>query len=172
MTARFAGMTVAGGDPPAPPPPPGPGVQPPFVAPPIDGVRKRMWIGLGAGAAVALLCCGGGIFGIRTLVTSAEAAWPAEATKTVTEFLTDIRDGRFADAFALECEVVRDGRSLATFTRIYSLRSLASFRVHVPQATRTDALSVTADLAYTDGTTATERYIVQLASDGTARVCD
>ncbi|GGM84852.1 hypothetical protein ACFFX1_24605 [Dactylosporangium sucinum] len=46
-----------------PAPPAGPGVVAPFAAPPRDRDLKGLWIGLGVGGLVLVLCCVGGVLG-------------------------------------------------------------------------------------------------------------
>ncbi|MET7402303.1 hypothetical protein ABZS66_53365 [Dactylosporangium sp. NPDC005572] len=46
-----------------PAPPAGPGVVAPFAAPPRDRDMKGLWIGLGVGGLVLVLCCVGGVLG-------------------------------------------------------------------------------------------------------------
>jgi hypothetical protein len=99
-----------------PPPPPGPGVQAPFVTPPTERDRKRLWIGLAVGAALLILCCGGGVFGIGALVVNRADALRTEAVAVVRQYLTDLRSEDYTDAYGLLCADLRDQMSLADYT--------------------------------------------------------
>src|SRR5437016_152585 len=61
MTGGYPVGPSADVDPDVPSPPRGPGVAPPFAAPPTDRSRKSLWIGLGVGALLLVLCCVGGV---------------------------------------------------------------------------------------------------------------
>src|SRR5262245_28432235 len=67
-------------------PPPGPGVQPPFAAPPTDGDRTRVWVGLGVGAAALVLCCLGGLAGLAGLIYTGTQAIDEQSRVTVDRY--------------------------------------------------------------------------------------
>ena len=73
-TMTFHPAGGVGIDPGVPAPPPGPGAAPPFAAPPTDKNKRGLWIGLGVGGLVLLLCCVGGIFGVGVLYVNATRA--------------------------------------------------------------------------------------------------
>src|SRR5215470_1555921 len=91
----------------APPPPPGPGVQPPFVAPPTDGARQRRWLAIGLAAASALLCCVGGLFGLGGVVVLGGRAVIDEAKLAVTNYLTAVERQNYAGAYRLLCDQIQ-----------------------------------------------------------------
>jgi hypothetical protein len=153
-----------------PAPPPGPGVRPPFVAPPTDGNRRRLWTGLGIGAAVLVLVCGGGIAGFAALVRGTVHERSVNATRAVTEFLTDLEHDDFAGAYRAQCEPLRERLTLAEFTADFSNPSLESFRLDQPEIS-TDATIVPVQLTFDDGGTVHDRIVVIVESDGTSRVC-
>jgi hypothetical protein len=99
-----------------PVPPPGPGVRAPFAAPPTERDRKRLWIGLGIGAALLVLCCGGGIVGFGALVVAQNRALPREAVSVVDTYLRDLRDENYRGAYEQLCGQERENRSLDEFT--------------------------------------------------------
>lgn len=101
---------------PPPPPPPGPGVRAPFAAPPSERDRRRMWIGIGIGAVLLVLCCGGGIVGFGALVVARARALPAEAVTVVERYLKGLHDGDFEQAYDQLCGQLRDRETLDRFT--------------------------------------------------------
>jgi hypothetical protein len=86
-----------------PGPPAGPGVRTPFAAPPTERDRKRLWIGLGVGLAVLVLCCGGGVFGFGALVVAQNRAIPREAATVVDEYLHLLSAADYDGAYNLLC---------------------------------------------------------------------
>jgi len=94
---------------PGPPePPPGPGVVPPFPAPPVEGRSARLWWGLGAAGLATLLCCGGGLAaGIGLGVTGARAI-DEQAQSAVGEYLDALRSGRYGEAYEALCPRLRE----------------------------------------------------------------
>jgi hypothetical protein len=112
------------------PVPPGPGVQAPFPAPPTDGNRRRLGIGLAVGGVVLALCCVGGVLGARTLVTSSVQAARNQAVKVVTAYLTYWRDQEYDKAYDLLCDDVQQRETLAEFTAdLVGQPALESFTV-------------------------------------------
>jgi hypothetical protein len=100
-----------------PPPPAGPGVQPPFVAPPTDGSRRRRWIGVGIAAGVLVLLCAGGAGLFVALIGLSAQATREEAGRSVTAYLSDLRDGQFGRAWTRLCPALKQRVSSAEFTR-------------------------------------------------------
>jgi hypothetical protein len=98
------------------PVPPGPGAQAPFAAPPTDGNRRRLGIGLAIGGVVLVLCCAGSVFGIRTLVTTSVQAAKNQAVKTVTAYLGHWEHREYDKAYDLLCDARQQDESLADFT--------------------------------------------------------
>ena len=98
-----------------PAPPRGPGVQAPFAAPPNDRDRRRMWIRLGIGAAVLLVCCLGGVGGIVALVVTGQRAALAGSTQAVDDYLEGLRTHDFDRAYAQLCTRLQDRQSRAQF---------------------------------------------------------
>jgi hypothetical protein len=155
---------------PLPAPPAGPGVRPPFVAPPTDGNRRRLWTGLITAAVIAVVICGGGIGGFAALVSTTLDARRTAATKAVTGFLTDLQHDDFAGAYRAQCDQLRERLSFAEFTSDFSGSQLVSFRLQPPELD-TDSTVVPADLTFADGSQNRERIVVVQDSDGTSRVC-
>jgi hypothetical protein len=153
-----------------PAPPAGPGVRPPFVAPPTDGNRRRLWTGLGSAAVVLVLLCGGGVAGFAALVRGTIQERRDDATKAVTAFLTDLQHDDFVRAYRSQCSEIRKQTTFAQFTDAVSTAQIVSFRLEQPEI-NTDATIVPAQLTFADGGLDHERFVVIVESDGTNRVC-
>jgi len=153
-----------------PAPPAGPGVRPPFVAPPTDGNRKRLWTGLITAGLIAVVLCGGGVAGFAALVTSTVDARRTAATKAVTEFLTDLQHDNFSGAYEAQCDEIKQHLTLRAFTDTFSNAQIISFRLEEPEID-TDSTIVPVQLTFTDGTQDLERIVVVQDSDAAYRVC-
>src|SRR5207249_4522642 len=92
--------------------PAGPGVRAPFAAPPTERDRRRLWTGIGIGALVLVLCCGGGIVGFGTLVVAQAQALPKEAVVVVTRYLDGLRDQNHRQAYDQLCGQLQAQESL------------------------------------------------------------
>ena len=150
--------------------PVGPGVRPPFVAPPTDGNRKRLWTGLISAGVIVVVLCGGGVAGFAALVTSTVDARRSAATKAVTEFLTDLQHDNYAGAYEAQCDELKQRLSFQAFTDEFSNSQLISFRLQEPEID-TDSTIVPVQLTFTDGTQSLDRIVVIQDSDATYRVC-
>ncbi|GAB2592813.1 hypothetical protein Aab01nite_37090 [Paractinoplanes abujensis] len=105
-------MTTA---PHVPVPPQGPGVQPPFPAPPVEGKGRRLGWGLGIGAGVLVLVCGGGLAALIGLGTSVTGALDEQAHAAVNDYLGALRDERFDQAYGLLCDQSRREQTASEF---------------------------------------------------------
>jgi hypothetical protein len=92
-----------GVDPGVPAPPPGPGAAPPFASPPTDRDKRRMWIGLGVGGLVLLLCVVGGIVGIVVLLVSSTEQAKTQAGQVVAAYLDAVLDDDYDTAHQYLC---------------------------------------------------------------------
>lgn len=119
-------------DPGVPAPPPGPGTAPPFVAPPTDKNKRGLWIGLGIGGLVLLLCCVGGIFGIGVLYVSGIEEVKRQATAAVTQYLDAVRDGNYAGARTLYCPSYANQVSTAKLASQARSEGVTSYRLDEP----------------------------------------
>jgi hypothetical protein len=157
---------------PVPPPPPGPGVQAPFAAPPTERDRKRLWIGLGVGAALLVLCCGGGAFGIGALVVSRTDSLRQGATSVVRQYLDGLRDGNYRRSYDLLCADVRATTTFNAFmARQERLPRVVSYGLADPQLTGTEVI-VHAEVTTTGGTTDHRVFVlVEEAEPGALRIC-
>jgi hypothetical protein len=150
---------------------PGPGVVPPFVAPPREGVNRRRWIGAGIGAAIAVLCCGGGGIGIFGVLFSAEDHALSAASEVVTKYMDDKRDERFAAAYQLLCMDFKDRYTLTEFSSELVNTPITDFVVETPQADSGGRVIVPVSIDYAGGYQQTASYEVIQGSDGGSRIC-
>ena len=120
-------MTTA---PHVPGPPQGPGVQPPFPAPPVEGKGRRIGWGLGIGAGVALLICGGGLAALIGLGTSVTGALNEQAHAAVDSYLTALRGGRYDQAYGQLCERAQEQESASEFrSRVESEQRIQTWQL-------------------------------------------
>jgi hypothetical protein len=157
----------------SPQPPPGPGVQPPFVAPPTDGARQRRWLALGLAGAAVLVCCVGGLFGAGGLLVLTNQMVLESAQGTVNGYLTAVRDQDFAEAYSLLCDSERASIDEGEFVDMHERRPLRSFTVGEAaiDTTRADGQRyVPATLTYADGQSDAVRYVM-VGEAGAFSVC-
>jgi hypothetical protein len=154
----------------APPPPPGPGVTPPFPAPPIEGRTARLWVRLGVAGAAVALCCGGGLAaGIGLVVTGARAI--NEQAKVVVEsYLNDVRAARYDDAYDHLCDALQERETPKEFaTRVSDEPKIDEFRVGNVELSQ---IALPVDVVYRDGRQRTLRFqMSQDQSSGELEVC-
>jgi hypothetical protein len=155
----------------APAPPPGPGVAPPFVAPPTDGTRQRRWIAFGIAAGLALVCCVGGLIGLGGLAVLGTQVILDDAKAVVTDYLSAIRDGEYDRAYDLLCPRQREQTTESEFAESFEAeKQIESFEVGDPDAA--DIVVVPATLHYVDGSDREVRFrLDQNTSTGEFRVC-
>jgi hypothetical protein len=139
-----------------PAPPPGPGVAPPFAVPPRDRDNKRLWIGLGIGGLVLVLCCVGGIAGIGVLAAGGDSIAKSQASSVVRTFLEAIGNEDYPEAYGQICDEITEKVSLDDFERAYRGDRLDSFTVGAVNATST--ITVDATLDWQDRGTVEARY--------------
>ena len=156
----------------APPPPPGPGVQPPFVAPPTDGTSRRRWTAVGLSAGAALLLCLAGVAGFGGLVYFGVQAVREQAQGTVVDYLTALRDQEFGEAYALLCDSVQANTSPTEFARAsQDSPQVSRFDVGQPSLA-TAEIEVPATIDYADGGVRAVRFLMfQDPSTGAFEVC-
>ncbi len=87
-----------------PPVPQGPGVQAPFPAPPNEGGGARLGWALGIAGAAVVLCCGGGLAVLLGFGITQVAALNEQAHVVVGQYLDDLRDEKYDDAYKLLCD--------------------------------------------------------------------
>ena len=101
---------------PPPPAPPGPGVHPPFPAPPVEGRGRRAWTSFGITAGVVALVCGGGAVAGLGLVTAFSRSLDEQAGVVVGHYLDDLRERDYAGAYQQLCEASKQRESQADYT--------------------------------------------------------
>jgi hypothetical protein len=161
-------MTLLGQQP--PPPPQGPGVYPPFPAPPIEGRGRRVGVGLGLGAAVLLLVCGGGTIAGVGLVSIMSSALNEQADVVVTDYLEALRDREWSQAYDQLCTTAKQQETESEFTsRVSAAELITAWDVGDVDLVQANApVSVT----YADGDTAQLRaYLEQNRETGGFEVC-
>jgi hypothetical protein len=126
-------MTVPPGEAPnalhgPPPPPPGPGVAPPFAAPPTDRDNKSLWIGLSAGALLLVLCCAGGIGGIVLLSADGGLA-KTQAVQIVDAYLGALIEKDYGGAYNLLCEERTEQLTPAEYRRQVSRNPIEAYAI-------------------------------------------
>jgi hypothetical protein len=152
-------------------PPPGPGVQPPFVAPPTDGARQRRWLAWGLASGAALLLCVGGLLGLGGLVVFGTQMIVDQSRAAVTEHLTAVQNGEYEAAYDRLCDSTRSRVSKDAYRRSLEAEpGITSFTVNDPIIT--DQIIVPTEVSYEDGTAATVRFLLeQDTSTGEFEVC-
>jgi hypothetical protein len=168
-------MPVPGPPTSVPGPPPGPGVRPPFVAPPTDGARRRRWLALGLAGAAVLLCCVGGLVGAGGLLALGSQMVLDDARASVSTYLAAVRDKDYAAAYAQLCDSEQGNIDEGEFVDMLERAPLRSFTVGAAVLESfggDDRLIVPATLRYADGHSDSVRYLLdQDTSTGAFEVC-
>jgi len=156
-----------------PEPPAGPGVRPPFPAPPAEGASRRLWFGLGIAGAAVLLCCGGGLAGMVGLVVTGGEAINERGRAVVRDYLDDVKAGRYQDAYKSLCGQRRDRESMAEFTDgVRKQHTIAGYDIHRVELGAAK-VTVPVDVRYGDGSTTELRFVLeQEESTGALQVCE
>jgi hypothetical protein len=152
-----------------PPPPPGPGVAPPFAAPPSERSRKRMWIGLGVAGLVLVVCCAGGLFGVGVYAVANNDLASRQATTVVTQYLDALHAEDYRTAQAKLCDDLAQRTPVAQVAEQARREPFTAYRLDPPQVAQT--AEVTAHLTGPDGQPFTHTYTVEPADTGEWRIC-
>jgi hypothetical protein len=148
-----------------PAPPPGPGVVPPFAAPPTEGRGARLWLGLGAAGLVAVLCCGGGIAAVVGLVLVGTRAINEQARVVVTDYLDAVSNEQWDKAYDLLCNDLQRAENPAAFQRrVEREPKISTFRVGQTDVLRESEIVVPVNVTYDSGTQRTLRF--SMSQDG------
>ncbi|MCG5443318.1 hypothetical protein ACIBEF_05655 [Micromonospora sp. NPDC050795] len=146
----------------APAPPPGPGVAPPFAAPPTEGRRTRLWIGLGVGALAVVLCCGGGGTAVVGLAVSGVQAIREQARTVTGDYYQALVERNYGRAYDQLCDDAQRRESRPEFERRAAAEpQVTGFRVGEVDTTY---LTVPVDVTLDGGDR--ERQQVSLGQDG------
>jgi hypothetical protein len=152
-------------------PPQGPGVHPPFPAPPVEGRGRRIGLGLGIGAGVLLLVCGGGLAAVIGLSQAMKGAFDEQAHVVVAQYLDALHDRKFDRAYGLLCEDARDDESPAEYrSRVSAMEPIETYQLgHLDLV----SFSVPVDATYEDGHSAQlDAHLGQNRDTGAFEVCD
>jgi hypothetical protein len=146
-----------------PPPPPGPGAAPPFAAPPTERDKRRMWIGLGIGALVLLLCCAGGVGGVGVVIKAGIEDSKRQAAATVEAYLEAVLDGNTRGARVHVCSNLGAGTSASELVSRTSATDFTGYTIGKAEITST--IDVPATLSTPRGEV---RQLYLVGSEGTS----
>ncbi|QSB13178.1 hypothetical protein JQS43_16235 [Natronosporangium hydrolyticum] len=162
-----------------PGPPPGPGVQPPFVAAPIEGRRLRIGVGLGVAGALVAACCGVGAVAGGGLLVLGQQVINEQAQRPVGEFVGALADQDWETAYDQRCAADRNTEPLSQFSsRMQALPAIDDYQVGDLEIEPGDDvfgtgdMRVPVDVAYVDGTdTVLDIPVEQNVETGEFEVC-
>jgi hypothetical protein len=155
----------------APAPPAGPGVQPPFAAPPSEGRTARVWWGLGVAGLAVVLCCGAGLASFAGLVITGTAAINEQSHAAVEDYLQAVGAGRYRQAYQQLCDELRERQSLGEFTEQVSAQPRVSeYELRESRVRNNGDIVVPADVTYEDGEETAVTYRV-VQEGGAIRFC-
>jgi hypothetical protein len=146
-------------------------VQPPFVAPPTDGKRRRRWIALAWSGAAALVLCIGGVVGIGALAVFGSQMIVDQSKAAVRDYLTALQERDYAKAYSMQCLNERQRISERQFEVKQRQLQVSTFTVLEPDLNNSDIV-VPAVVHYDYGGSSTLRYLIaQNESTGEFEVC-
>jgi hypothetical protein len=145
-------------------------VQPPFVAPPTDGARRRRWMALAWSAAAALVLCIGGVVGVGALAIFGGQMIVDQSTAAVRDYLTAVRDREYAKAYSMLCANEQHRISERQFASEQRQMTFTDFTVGKPDLNQ-QTIVVPAVLYYTGGSTPVRYQVAQNQSTGEFEVC-
>ncbi|SDT67300.1 hypothetical protein [Actinoplanes derwentensis] len=157
--------------PPPPAPPPGPGVHPPFPAPPVEGRGKRIGTTVAIVAGIFVLVCGGGAIAGGGFLTAFSSALDEQADVVVSRYLDDLQERDFDGAYRQLCEDARIDETQTDFAaRMQDFEPFESYVVgDLSLGVR---VSVPVQLVYADGDRArVDADLTQNTSTGKFEVC-
>jgi hypothetical protein len=154
-----------------PAPPNGPGVVPPFAAPPTEGRTVRLWLGIGSAALGVLLFCGGGAALLVGLAVAGTGALKEQSRAVVDDYFVAVSEGRYDEAYDLLCDDAQRRESLRAFERrMRGEPAIEDFAVG--DAEIAEEITVSVDVTYTDGDRETlDVRLAQDSSTGQLEVC-
>jgi hypothetical protein len=155
-----------------PPPPTGPGVQPPFVAPPTDGTTRRRWAAAAVAVGVMLALCLGGVGAVGGLVVLGIQVIRDESQASVHDYLNALRDQDYGKAYGLQCDQFRQHVSLSQYEQFERRRARVSFFNVGTANVSSNQVLVPADVDFADGTAASVTFeMAQDSNTGAFEVC-
>jgi hypothetical protein len=141
-----------------PGPPPGPGVAPPFAAPPVDRNRRSLWIGLAVGAVALVLCCVGGLFGLGVVAVASSQQAQQQATAVVRTYLDAMHDADARTAHAQLCQRLARQTSVTDLQRQAQDHRIESYKLDTPRIGNT--VEVDASVQYVGGRSAQLKFVL------------
>ena len=161
-------MTLLGQQP--PPPPQGPGVFPPFPAPPVEGRGRRVVVALGLGAGVLVLVLGAGVAAAVGLTRVVSSALNEQADVVVGDYLDALRDREWSQAYDQLCDEAQQKETEAQFTsRVSTEEPITAWDVGNVELVQ---LSAPVTVTYADGDREDLRaYLGQNRQTGGFEVC-
>jgi hypothetical protein len=156
--------------PPLDAPPPGPGVRPPFAAPPIEGRTARLWLGLGVAGLAVVLCCGAGGTALVGLVFTQTQAFNEQAQAVVGGYFDAVVRQDYEEAYDRLCDDIQNQESPRQFAaRVAQEPRITSYQVG--EISLAD-LTVPTDVTYAGGRQETlEVLLEQDQGTGEFEVC-
>jgi hypothetical protein len=154
-----------------PSPPQGPGVHPPFPAPPVEGKGKRIGVAFGIAATVLVLVCGGGGIALVGLGTSAQGAMDERAQAAVRGYIEAVQKRDYGAAYDLLCDQTQQEESPAEFrSRIAQEPVITEYTLGTFDIVR---LSVPVEATFENGQTdQLDAILAQDNSTGGFEVCE
>jgi hypothetical protein len=150
-------------------PPPGPGVAPPFAAPPVDRSRRGLWIGLIGGGLALLLCCGGGLFGLGVMVVAGTNQAQEQAKDQVSAFITDVHNQEYQKAHDLLCSSLAQRTTAESIASEFGGNTISGYSIG---QTRIGGSTVTVDATVNYADQAARQYEFSLVQEGQQlRIC-
>jgi hypothetical protein len=154
-----------------PAPPQGPGVQPPFPAPPVEGRGKRVGLSIGIAIGVVVLVCGGGLAAMVGILASSQSSAQEHANAAVSGYLDALRDEKYDKAYDLLCDETQRNESQAEFRRRVSGEPVV--RTYTMGKFDVLTFSMPVDATYDNGTSAQlEAYLGSDPTTGAFQVCE
>jgi type II secretory pathway pseudopilin PulG len=154
-----------------PAPPQGPGVHPPFPAPPVEGKGKRVGWSIGIAIGVVVLVCGLGTAALIGVAVASQGAYQERAHAAVSSYLNAVRAGRYDQAYNLLCDDAQNNESPAQFRARVSAEPVIESYTMGDLDLLTGAVPV--DATYDDGSSARlEAYLGVDSGTGTFEVCE
>jgi hypothetical protein len=161
-------MTTA---PHVPAPPQGPGVYPPFPAPPVEGKGKRLGWSIGISAGVVVLVCGLGLTALIGVELASRGSYQEKADLAVSSYLNAVRAGKLDQAYNLLCDDAQDNESPAEFRARVSAEPVITEYHMGDFDVFTGTMPV--DATYDDGSSGQlEAYLGVDSKTGTFEVCE
>lgn len=155
--------------------PPGPGVQPPFVAAPIEGRNARRWLSGGLAAALLAACCGVGVTAFGGLLFTLVPAMNEQAQRAVGDYLDALIAGEWKQAYEQTCEEDQRAESLAAFTDRVSQPRIESYELGELDLAdmQSETLQLPAEVRYAGGGRRQVTYpLVPDPEGGRLQVCE